>query len=201
MKKLNFLSLALLIALFVSIFLNMRHRINSDQIINNNTKTINKYESILSGIKMFRDFEVRSNGHKIHQDLTVINLDGVSMSLKSINYEYPLFFKFTESSCVSCTKQKFIQILDAIKSEPIDNLILLGEFESLRRIRLFSQMYELEHELYFLPTPLNLPIDDIDEPYFFELDDCLSATNVQIATTESLDLVKSYLRAVISKNH
>src|SRR5690554_5240534 len=203
MKKLNLITLVFTIALIAILWLNMKTRAHLDASKvwqQAQTDSIKRYQSTLNGIAMFRDFEARSNGLKIDKKVAVVNLEGVTIPFSEIIDSNIRILKFSESNCSDCTQQNIQRVLDMMDAELPNNLIMLGEFSNLREVRIFTQMFELKWPVYYLPSSLDLPIDVIDEPYFFEVDENLSCSNFQIAAIESTELVKSYLRALASKN-
>ncbi|WP_157482700.1 hypothetical protein [Geofilum rubicundum] len=204
MKKINTIPVILTFALILSLWLNLNARARLDASIAGQsvqTDSIKRYQSTLNGIAMFRDFEARSNGLKIDKKVAVVNLEGVTIPFSEIIDSNIRILKFSESNCSDCTQQNFQRVLDMMDAEMPDNLFLLGEFSNLRKVRIFTQMFELKWPVYYLPSSLDLPIDVIDEPYFFEVDESFTCSNFQIAASESTELVKSYLRALASKNN
>src|SRR5690554_1500901 len=204
MKKINTIPVILIFALILSLWLNLNARARLDASNagqSAQTDSIKRYQSTLNGIAMFRDYETRSSGLKIDKKVTVVNMGGESIPIREIVGDNTQVLKFTESNCSSCMRQSFQRVLDMMDAEMPDNLILLGEFRNLRDVRIFTQMFELKWPVYYLPGSLELPIDLIEEPYLFEVDENLTCSNFQIAASESSELVKSYLRALASKDN
>jgi|SRR5690554_3616021 len=202
--KFNPITIILILGLIISLWLNMSARAlldASNAWQQAQTDSIKSYQSALNGITTFRDFETRSNGFKIDKHVTVVNMEGEIIPIREFIKGNVRILKFSESNCTDCMKQSFERVLDMMDAELPDNLILLGEFSNLREVRIFSQMFKLNWPVYYLSSSLELPIDVIDEPYFFEVDENLTCSNFQIAAGESTKLVKSYLRALASKNN
>ena len=139
---------------------------------------------------------------------TDILLDNVEVSdskestynLSKILAKPCLVLRFTELNCQQCVDDAVSSLMNHVRQSPQLNAIILTSYSNAQDLYIFKHLHKIDIPIYNLGEErLQLPIEDIDTPYFFISDETLIAKEVFIPDKSINDLTSEYLRVITHK--
>ena len=163
----------------------MQHQIETLQVKN----SLLEDDLILSGAGMY----------KLPADLILYAESGDSLDLSNVKKQKKtVVFRYSFLHCRPCVDSVMAYLSDFIKENEKDlEVILLATYSQPRDLRTFKRSNQLFTQVYTIKS-LNLPVEELDVPYLFLLDENLTVVDLFIPRKEMPYLLKRYLKKISS---
>lgn len=166
----------------------LREKLYADSIAN--------YQTVIKDLALFQKYEISSSGNSILQDITLESIHGNKTSFETVVNKTYLIYRFTESDCIDCMEQQFLYIQELLSNMNFDNIILIGNFPSRHNIEAFKETFGIEWPVFNYTEKLNLPIEDLNLPYFFVVNSDMKAYNFRVASGVTSLILENYLLGI-----
>ena len=165
----------------------------------------NDFNTVLIENMIFsRQFELQSEGSILSENIVLESDLRKDISIKEIFQDKRslLIFRFSENHCDACISQQF----DALKNRSKDQNqkvepVLLANYSSIRQIKVLMNTYNLHFPIYNLKQELEIPIEALNIPYFFILNEDLVCRSFFSVIKESEELTNSNIEALLSSTY
>lgn len=137
---------------------------------------------------------------KINEPLSLVSIDGDSLTGKSFRSKRKIVFRYTISSCHDCVTSEFDVIQQAIEENPSlskklliityyhNHAAMVGDLREMRNRRLNIPIFITQHLK-------GVPIEDENLPYYFVLENDSIIRNVFICYHDKPSRTTAYLRS------
>jgi len=137
---------------------------------------------------------------KINEPLSLVSIDGDSLTGKSFRSKRKIVFRYTVSSCHDCVSSEFDVIQQAIEGNPLlrKNLLILTYYHD--HAAMVSDLREMRNRRLNIPIFITqhlkgVPIEDENLPYYFVLENDSIIRNVFICYHDKPSRTTAYLRS------
>lgn len=154
------------------------------------------YKTLIDDLFSYQFYEIQSSGKPIQTNIMLEDKNGNLTSLSALIKHRTLIFRFSESDCVACMKEYFTNVNQLLESLEYDDIILIGNFSTTHNIQLFMEGFQVKWPVYNFSKNLNIPIENLELPYFFVVDSNMIAYNFKVAMGVEHYVLESYLKGV-----
>ncbi len=129
---------------------------------------ISKLNADIDLHQTIENLEYLNDGRYLDLSLALLNEDGDTLSLEDLNIENKIFLRFHYSDCNVCIKQELACLSPRFS---VDNVIILAEFESLKKLKLFKASNGIKYPIYITLDSSKFPeaLEGFGSPYTFIL--------------------------------
>jgi hypothetical protein len=113
--------------------------------------------------------------------------------------KYFLICRFSEYQCESCIKSAISILYRFSNSIGMDNVILLGTYQNNRIFNQQKATYDIHDFQVYNTASVNLPIDKVNYPYYFILDNELRVSDVFMPDKAIPTLTREYLLLITKR--
>ena len=143
---------------------------------------------------------LKSDGIKIDSNILLVSDLGEEILLKEyIKKNSPfLVFRYSETHCLSCVEEQLrIQSEFDLNNKNI-RMLFLCDFSSRKKLNFFKKTNNIESDVLVLKD-LKLDVDDLNEPYYFLLNDDYAIMNLFIPRISNASLTIEYLEFAVHR--
>lgn len=146
-----------------------------------NNKALREFNTILENYNTqltstsrtheFRSVEIESIGSLLPDSMVLIDESENRVSISNVLGEgKTLIFRYSSLQCNSCVDSQMEIMRDVLKNKEY-NIIFLACYNNPRDLIVFKKSHSIDYPVYrLIDCSLPLPVDAINEPYFFVLD-------------------------------
>lgn len=109
-----------------------------------------------------------------------------------------LVYRFSRMNCLSCIAMHFKLLKSILDDRAQMGLIILCDYHNARDLRILRNTYEVSCGLYSVDR-LGIPIEDVNNPYFFILTQDMRCEGFFTAFKETSQQTENFLRALLEK--
>jgi hypothetical protein len=156
--------------------------------------------TLVDNISLLKLYELESEGFKLSPELMVEDETGKKIYLKDIVKDKGkvLIYRFGETHCDLCIIQHLMILKDLSNKIGLSKLVLLSRYTSVRKSKIFKQTHDLSFGIFNIMDNMDIPLEQVNTPYFFVMDENLTCCRFFAATKENPQLTISCLRIVIN---
>nr|WP_319398808.1 hypothetical protein [uncultured Carboxylicivirga sp.] len=129
----------------------------------------------------------------IHDSLN--NKSSIKVILKNKNSN-TLICRFSRSDCESCVKYSIKMLSNWVNSIEKKNIIYLDQTRNVRLFKMDIQTYEIQNTNVYNTSSLNIPVEELNFPYYLVVDHNLRVLSVFVPDKASPNLTKEYLESI-----
>lgn len=142
-----------------------------------------------------------NEGCVVSDELKIINQAGDKIKLSSYtNKKKCLVFRSSFLNCQPCVDEAVLSLKKIIKDVDSSQVIILANYRLLSDLKKFKRINKMFNEVYQVDS-LNLPLEELNIPYFFMIDEDMKTNHVfvpqkelSVATDRYLSIVKKLLQ-------
>jgi hypothetical protein len=161
-------------------------------------RQISKYEeSILNKTLVEERFALIKNiGYSLSDSLYLLNLKNRQIRIDSILTEEMYFVLFFSAEyCSDCVNYSLTEIKKFLLDVSANKVLIFAAKYQIRDLFVFSKSYHFETQFYSIES-LNLPIEQLNEPFMFLLDKELNPSCFFVPRKEIHEQTEAYLRRI-----
>lgn len=146
---------------------------------------------------------IENNGYQLinikgkDQDHVFVSLDNFFQN----DVEKIFVCRFSEMDCESCIDYAIKQVIELCDSVEGLNVLYLGNYRNNRSFTKQKNMYGIEACKALNVASLGMPIEDLNRPYYFVLDDSLRVWDIFVPNKVSKDLLRKYFDLILDKHY
>ena len=110
-----------------------------------------------------------------------------------------MVFYFSETNCWDCIEAALNQIKNIPDSIKLNNYLILCNYSNVRYFQAFIKDIDLKVPIYNNEEKLNIPLENMDVPFFFIINSDLHCKQVFIPIKEIENYTANYLQAMNKK--
>jgi len=197
-EKLNYFWITLL---FVMISILIFYFCTPQQINKDENSKSSASDVLLRNMSLLKPFELQSEGYELKPDIKVFDEAGMQVSLHNIlgDNSSILVYRFSEMHCDICIEQHLSILKNLDTKINSEKLVLLGSYANLKKIKIVRQTHKFNFRIYNTMDDLGIPLEQVNNPYFFILDKDLKCHSFFAAIKENPDLTVSCVQILIKK--
>jgi hypothetical protein len=137
---------------------------------------------------------------RLNEEENLVSENDELMSLTDIsNINSRLFLYFSAFDCMLCIENIF-KIMGENCTIPIDSLVIIGNFENQRDIKIFKNTYHLNGLVLSINGGnFHNPFDGIAMPVLFLVDEGLRINCVQLVDKTQPEIIQNYFQVLEKK--
>jgi len=126
--------------------------------------------------------------------------DTISFADLVEKYKELLIFRYSEVNCMACVEKEIVNLRDFIDRNDI-KLVVIASYTNDRDLFLFKRVNKIpKYIIYNIKEgALNLPVENINLPYYFILDSNYKANNLFVPDKNFPERSLKYLNSVVKK--
>jgi hypothetical protein len=199
MKKTMFIIVVILIAVDIySISCILHFQTKIEMLAQSNGNYITMYKTICNDLLSTN----YSENYSLNPNLLLKSESGDMIKLGNlINKENMLVVYHSQLNCDACVEFQINMVKEYLDKIGKYNILFITAYSNLRNLLLFNKIYSMGCPIYAIEdNTLQIPIEEENEPFFFEIDKNMRTNQVFIPRREIPDLTKKYL-GMMSKRY
>lgn len=121
--------------------------------------------------------------------IRAVSLEGDTLTLGDIfsNEKPTVVFRYSNSYCLLCVEQEIENLNNLFEEEnPNFNIIGLSDFKDTGKFRNFTRLKSIKFNSYDLVEELNIPLEQLNIPYIFSIQDSQPYTRVVFVPSKDM---------------
>lgn len=198
-NKNSYLFLLGLIVIFLSI-----EKYRTKVLSQNKVELLKKRSDIQKSLSFMRDYylelSIENNGKPLDKFIEINDGKKNISTFEGIVNSKKLVFRYTELHCDVCVDKQIEAIKKISKKIGKKNIIILTEYENLKNLIIFKRLNSLSIPIFNLQNKFNLPIEELDSPYYFVVDKDFVIKDLFIPIKEIENYTNKYLNIIYKKH-
>ena len=152
---------------------------------------------------MVRPYELISEGCRLDSKIEVEDKQSNKININEIFNDNTsvLIFRVSEFHCDACVTQCMQILKDLQYNYNLKDVVILGAFSNMRKLKVICQTNGLDLDMYNIMSDLNIPLEQINSPYFFLLNkEDLRCQSFFVALKENPKMTISNLRVIFQRD-
>ncbi|MFR8835272.1 hypothetical protein [Bacteroides sp. CG01] len=134
----------------------------------------------------------QNEGLILDSEILLVENESKEYILSDIVKEKTLVIRFSQLNCQACIEA----IKPLLKKVNIKQVVFLVTYTNKKFLKEFKKEIDQEDWRFFQVNSLYVPVEDLNSPYFFVLDEKMSLNYVFIPHKEMLDQIERYFEIV-----
>lgn len=145
-----------------------------------------------------RPYELSSEGFCLSPTTVLTDAEGKKSPLSEVVSAHgrTLVYRFSRMNCLPCIAMHFKLLKSILDDRAQMGLIILCDYHNARDLRILRNTYEVSCGLYSVDR-LGIPIEDVNNPYFFILTQDMRCEGFFTAFKETSQQTENFLRALL----
>lgn len=152
----------------------------------------NNKDFTLSVLKEDMKICLQNEGLVLDPNIPINENGDVEHALSDIVKDKTLIIRLSQFNCQVCIET----IKPMLEKINVKNVVFLVTYTNKRFLKELKKGIDQENWRFFKVNSLNIPIESLNVPYFFVLDEKLSLNYVFIPHKEMLEMIEKYLEIV-----
>jgi hypothetical protein len=168
----------------------------------------NELEDEATNAKIKLDLVMNINNTQILSEdkdishLSICSESGSPIPLRTLiirNNNPKLIFRYSEKNCDVCIDSVLVCLKKYSGSIGVENIILLASYEDITDLKLFRKFNKIGFEIFNALNIDELPIERLNTPYLFILDNTLRANCIFIPEKTIQKRTDSYFQVILKR--